>query len=248
MRMFSIILTSVFFMSFTPVSVSEDPTEKEIEEAYVSMNQYVIDLYHDIKDESINYKAFEIAVKGYSQLSLKNKIRNKRFLTIVDMSLSSNTERLYIIDLKERKLAKKSLVAHGMKTGSEYAKDFSNTSSSHKSSLGFYLTGELYNGKHDLSMKLDGLEYSNDNARKRGIVVHSAEYVSQDFIKGNGRLGRSFGCPALPEEDYKETVNDIKNGSCFFIYYPDKYYLSKSKVVNANSDILLTHSGKVIEA
>ena len=90
------------------------------------------------------------------------------------MSLSANTERMFIIDMEERILVEKKLVAHGMKTGYEFASKFSNEQSSHKSSLGFFITGELYNGRHDLSMKLDGQEYSNDNARSRGLVVHSA--------------------------------------------------------------------------
>jgi len=226
-------------------SISEDPAEKETAEAFIPINQYITELYSDINDEDLNYDAFEIAVKGYSELSLKNKLKNKQYLTVVDMSLSANTERMFIIDMEKRVLVDKKLVAHGMKTGNEFASNFSNEQSSHKSSLGFFVTGELYNGRHDLSMKLDGQEYSNDNARSRGVVVHSAEYVSCDYIKSNGRLGRSFGCPAIEEEGYEETVKMLQGGSCYFIYYPNRSYLSRSRIVNSSKNFVLTQSGNV---
>lgn len=246
------ILMKTFILSvlvaFNPTNISvptEDPTEKETAEAFIPMNQFIVDLYNDINDDDISFEAFEIGVKGYSELSLKNKLKNKQYITIVDMSLSANTERMFIIDINNRTLVAKKLVAHGMKTGNEFAEDFSNEQSSHKSSIGFYVTGELYNGRHDLSMKLDGQEYSNDNARSRGVVVHSAEYVSCDYIKSNGRLGRSYGCPAIEENGYKETVNMIKGGSCYFIYYPSRSYLSRSRIVNSSKNFLLTQSGNV---
>jgi hypothetical protein len=235
----------VTFSSTNSITTAVNPNNKEAEEAFVSLNQYTLQLFNEINDQQLSLEVFEIAVKGYSELSLKNKLKNKKFLTIVDMSLSANTERMFVIDMEKRILVEKKLVAHGMKTGNEFASDFSNEQSSHKSSLGFFVTGELYNGIHDLSMKLDGQEYSNNNARSRGVVVHSAEYVSCEYIKSNGRLGRSFGCPAIEKEGYKETVNKLQGGSCYFIYYPSSSYLSQSRIVNSRKEFVLNKSGNV---
>ena len=123
-------------------------------------------------------------------------------------------------------------MAHGRNSGQEFARNFSNKVGSFKSSIGFYKTAETYTGKHGLSLRLDGLEYSNSNARARAIVIHAADYVSTNFIEQNGRLGRSLGCPSLPKKDYHQVVHKIKNGSLLFIYYPEADYLKKSKLAN----------------
>jgi len=235
----------VTFNATNSITPTVDSNSRETEEVFISLNQYTLELFNEINDQHLSLEVFEIGVKGYSELSLKNKLKNKRFLTIVDMSLSANTERMFIIDMEKRILVEKKLVAHGMKTGNEFASNFSNEQSSHKSSLGFFITGELYNGRHDLSMKLDGQEYSNNNARSRGVVVHGADYVSCEYIKSNGRLGRSFGCPAIDKEGYEETVNKLQGGSCYFIYYPSRSYLSRSKIVNSRKEFVLNQSGNV---
>ena len=111
---------------------------------------------------------------------------------------------------------------------------FSNINSSFMSSLGFYVTGETYQGKHGYSLRLDGVEKGfNDLARERAIVIHGADYANKEFVKNTGRLGRSLGCPALPMDVYKEVINTIKDGSCLFIYGNDAEYLSKSPLINA---------------
>jgi hypothetical protein len=126
-----------------------------------------------------------------------------------------------------------SLVAHGKNSGLEYATQFSNQPQSYQSSLGFYKTGGTYQGKHGLSLYLDGLENDiNSNARERLIVMHGADYVSEDFIKNYGRLGRSFGCPALPYEISGDVIESLKNGACLFIYHPNTTYKQKSNYVN----------------
>lgn len=169
-----------------------------------------------------NLESFKEALKGYYSLKEKGLVQ-KDILTLVDFSLSSNVKRLWVIDLSTNTILYNSLVAHGRNTGEEFANSFSNANSSYKSSLGFYLTGEVYNGKHGMSLKLDGLEKGvNDNARQRGVVIHSAHYVSNYFIKCNKRLGRSQGCPAIPQELLSGIVNTIKNKSCFFIYHPSR--------------------------
>jgi hypothetical protein len=125
------------------------------------------------------------------------------------------------------------LVAHGKNSGEKIPDHFSNKPESLESSLGFYMTAETYSGKHGYSLRLDGLEKNiNDNARMREIVIHGADYVSQQFIDSHGRLGRSWGCPAIPVEISREVIDSISNGSCIFIYGKDESYFLKSAFVN----------------
>lgn len=171
-----------------------------------------------------NLESFKEALKGFYMLKEKGLVQ-KDILTLVDFSLSSNVKRLWVIDLATNTILYNSLVAHGRNTGDEFANSFSNSNKSFKSSLGFYATGEVYNGKHGMSLKLDGLEKGiNNNARERGVVIHSAAYVSNSFIKSNKRLGRSLGCPAVPAESLNGIVNTIKNKSCLFIYHPSRSF------------------------
>ncbi len=165
---------------------------------------------------------FDRAMNGFYALKAKGLV-TKNIITIVDFSLSSNVKRLWVIDLDSSTVLFNSLVAHGRNSGEEFAKTFSNAGESYKSSLGFYATGEIYNGKHGMSLKLDGLEKGvNDNARDRAVVMHGADYVSESFIKNNHRLGRSLGCPALPEALNSKVIEVIKNKSCLFIYHPSQ--------------------------
>lgn len=169
-----------------------------------------------------NFDCFNLALNGFQKLKEKGLIQ-KNILTIVDFSLSSNLKRLWVIDLEKNKILFQTLVAHGRNTGEEFANDFSNQAESFKSSIGFYATGEIYNGKHGMSLKLDGLEKGlNDNARERQVVVHGADYVSESFIRQNKRLGRSQGCPAIPVEMNAKIISVIKDKSCLFIYHPSK--------------------------
>lgn len=177
-------------------------------------------------------KSFSEALKGFYLLKEKGLIQ-KNILTLVDFSLSSNTKRLWVIDLSTNTILYNSLVAHGRNTGDEFANSFSNLEHSFKSSLGFYATGEIYTGKHGKSLKLDGLEKGiNDRARERGVVIHAADYVSESFIKGNKRLGRSQGCPALPAALASDIINLIKNKSCLFIYHPSINLTAKNKLIS----------------
>lgn len=197
------------------VAIAAKPSfESNVEMVYNSLNSNHFELP--------NLESFAAALKGFYLLKEKGLVQ-KDILTLVDFSLSSNTKRLWVIDMATNTILYNSLVAHGRNTGEEFATSFSNSNSSFKSSLGFYTTGEIYNGKHGMSLKLDGLEKGiNDNARERGVVMHSANYVSNSFIKSNKRLGRSLGCPAIPAEALNEIVNTIKNKSCLFIYHPSR--------------------------
>ena len=170
---------------------------------------------------NINQEAIQMAVAGYQKLRSLGKLANLQYLTIADFSKPSNEERLFIIDMQLMQVVVKSLVAHGRNSGTKMAHQFSNQLSSFQSSLGFYVTAEVYNGKHGLSLKLDGLQKGlNDKARERAVVIHGADYVSESFIKQNKRLGRSQGCPAVPVEMNEKIINAIKDKSCLFIYHP----------------------------
>lgn len=205
------------------VAIVDKPTfESKVEIIYKSLNANQFALP--------NLESFKEALKGYYLLKEKGLVQ-KNILTLVDFSMSSNTKRLWVIDLATNTILYNSLVAHGRNTGEEFANSFSNANSSFKSSLGFYATGEIYKGKHGMSLKLDGLEKGiNDNARVRGVVMHSANYVSNSFIKCNKRLGRSQGCPAIPEETLKDIVNTIKDKSCLFIYHPSRSFKTISNL------------------
>lgn len=178
------------------------------------------------------FDAFFAAFQGFEQLKLQGKIENE-ILTVIDFSLSSTQERLWIIDMKAQKVLMQTLVAHGRNSGFEFAKHFSNENESYKSSLGFYITGESYQGKHGTSLRLDGMEQGiNDKARDRAIVIHGAAYVNKKWAKTQGYIGRSLGCPAVPMELHKEIIETIKNQSCVFIYHPSRSFELKSKLIS----------------
>ncbi len=191
-------------------------------------------LYASMQLEGIvNYKAFRQAVEGY------NKIGNRRrdILTLIDFSKPSTEKRLYVFDMKKRRMIFNSLVSHGRNSGENYATSFSNEYGSYKSSLGFYLTESTYNGGNGYSLILNGLEKGiNDKAKERAIVVHGASYANPSVIKGGGRLGRSLGCPALPQKISKPIIDAIKGGSVMYIYAEKPEYFAQSEILSDVTD------------
>ncbi len=175
----------------------------------------------------------QTALSGYELLKKEQTINRPEVITIIDFSLPSNQERLWVLDLIESKVLYHCLVSHGRNSGEVMAEKFSNKLGSYASSPGFYTTGETYFGKHGFSLRLNGIENGiNDKARERAIVIHGADYVSSEFIEKNGRLGRSLGCPAVPEELSTEIIETIKDGTCLFVYAPTDSYLSESLVIS----------------
>lgn len=186
-----------------------------------------------LKRFGLTKKAFVFAYQGYKHLRERGQLDNKEVISICDFSQSSRRKRLYIIDMEERKVLVNTYVAHGRKSGGEYARAFSNNPESHQSSLGFYITRKSYYGGHGLALNIEGLERGiNDRADERNIVIHGSEYVGANYLRNNRVNGRSYGCPAVPAKDTKKVINTIKDGSCLFIYHPTKNYISKSKILN----------------
>jgi hypothetical protein len=189
-------------------------------------------IYNLIGDNSLSFKAFDLALRGYSELKDSLHLR-ENIISVVDFSQPSTKKRFYLINLDSKKVLYQDYVAHGKNTGVLEAKKFSNTANSNQSSLGFFKTGETYYGKNGLSLRLDGLEKGiNHLARKRAIVIHAADYAEESFIKIYGRLGRSYGCPSLPPKNYSKIIELIKDGTLLFIYSPQETYLRSSEILN----------------
>ena len=187
----------------------------------------------DLKEVGLTKKAFEYALKGYNYLLEHHWLSKTNILSICDLSQSSRNRRLYVVDLEQKKVLVNTYVAHGHNSGMEYASSFSNNPSSHKTSLGFYVTQGTYYGNNGLSLKMRGMERGfNDKAGGRNIVVHGSEYVGPDFLQMNKFCGRSYGCPAVPADESENIIDLIKEGSCLFIYHPTKKYISRSKILN----------------
>ncbi len=172
------------------------------------------------------------ALTGY-RCAKREGFGKQRTLTIIDFELPSTEKRLWVIGLRHGELLFHDYVAHGKNTGEDLATDFSNIVDSRQSSLGLFATAETYIGKNGLSLRLDGLELGvNDAARERYIVLHGAEYVSEEHIEEFGRLGRSWGCPAVPLEITEELIDRIDEGTLLFTWYPDSAWLEGSRFLN----------------
>lgn len=186
-------------------------------------------LYHEMAlAGTIDYAVFERAIAGYNRMGG----HAKDILTVIDFTKPSTEKRLFVIDLKLKKILFISYVAHGRNSGEKYATSFSNREGSFKSSLGFYKTENTYYGKNGYSLVLDGLERGiNDKAKERAIVMHGATYADPSTIRSCGRLGRSLGCPALPLAVSKKIIDTIKGGTLLYIHGDDKTYASRSTFI-----------------
>lgn len=192
-------------------------------------SQLVSSIYHEIHLDAVGLtqQVFEKALTGFYNMKYSGLVNAKSILTIADFDQESTRKRLYIIDLADRKLILNTWVAHGQNSGGDKPSSFSNKINSNQSSLGFYLTGEIYYGKHGRSLKLDGMDQNfNNNARERSIVVHGASYVSQKSIDELGRLGRSQGCPAVPAKLADDIINTISDHTVLYIHNSNQLYYS----------------------
>lgn len=215
----------LFFLAFS-ANINSNSTALPLSKATVTDKYYAIP---EITSE-IPFKAFDLAFRAY----MKTRLTNNNILTIIDYTKPSDQERFYVLDIKNNKLLYKTHTAHGKNTGYRYAEKFSNIPESKQSSLGFFITGETYYGKHGYSLRIHGMEKNiNHKAFDRAIVIHPADYMSKSFIAQHGRAGRSWGCPALPKTVSKEIINTIKDGSGIFIYAEDNKYMAQTKYMQS---------------
>lgn len=243
-----IISVIVFSFAFTfapaPEITNSIPSEAPIET--VSTDEKIIEKLSIEEEISLLYTAFaeknssvpslasfSNGMKGYYKLLDQGRVE-KEILTIIDFTLSSTQKRMWVLDMKNNEVLIHSVVSHGKNTGGEYATKFSNTLNSLQSSLGFYVTAETYMGGNGYSLFIDGMEKEfNSRARERYVVIHGAAYANPESIKNMGRLGRSYGCPAVPTAITNEFIDTIKNGSVVFIHSNDKSYAQRSEMIRA---------------
>jgi len=236
----SLLVGCLFFIFAAPVSGNGKKTVTastmnftDSSSVTAATNRFSV-LYDQMKLDSLglSHEAFSYGLQGYMDLLSVGEIKNDHVLSIVDFSLPSSKKRLFVIDLSTGKLLFNTFVSHGRNSGTEMATEFSNDPNSNKSSLGFYITGNTYKGEHGYSLRLDGKEKGiNDNAQERSIVMHAADYVNEAVVKAKGYLGRSLGCPAVPPGLHKAIINTIKDGTCLFLYSPDQYYITHSRMI-----------------
>jgi hypothetical protein len=179
-----------------------------------------------------NSRVIALAVRASQCSRAQGAIPAKR-LAVIDYSLPSTEQRLWVFDLKQRKLLFHELVAHGRNSGENMATQFSNQNESFATSLGLFRTQESYRGQNGYSLRMEGLEPGfNDNAFDRAIVIHGAPYVSPVLARANGRIGRSLGCPAVRPAIAHKLIDSMKDGQLLFSYYPDQRWLQSSSYIN----------------
>jgi L,D-transpeptidase catalytic domain len=197
--------------------------------------------WSDAATGTIEDDVFGMALSAASCAVRTGDVAPPRTLTVIDYSKPSTEKRLWVFDLETRTLLYQELVAHGQGSGDAVANKFSNEPDTHRTSLGLFVTEGAYVGKNGYSLRLDGLDKGvNDRALERAIVMHGAPYVSDQFIKAYGRLGRSWGCPALRSDVAREVIDRVKDGGLVFAYYPDQDWLKSSKYLGGCGASTLT--------
>ena len=231
------------FTSMAPVSIADNSGDKKFGSLLPSVADegpgvvsWLDSMYTVFKLDSLglNKNTFFYACKGYQFLLNEGKLKHSELLTICDYTQSSAHKRLYVLDMQRGVVLYNTYVSHGKNSGSEFATSFSNKNESHKSSLGFMVTGDAYIGKAGYSMYFDGMEKGiNSNVRTRAIVMHGSNYVNGNRADDGTMMGRSYGCPAVPYTEHRKIIEAIKGGSCFFAFADDKWYASTSKILTA---------------
>jgi hypothetical protein len=180
-----------------------------------------------------------LALAARDTAATRGLAKKSELLTVIDYSLPSTAKRLWVFDVASGELLFNELVAHGKNTGDNFARHFSNRDGSLQTSIGLFRTVGTYTGSNGYSLKLDGLEPGfNDKAERRAVVMHGAPYVSEEFASQHGRIGRSWGCPALSQKVAAKVIDTIKGGTLVFSYYPDEEWLSSSRFLGAAAGTL----------
>jgi hypothetical protein len=243
-----LVMSGLTISSFSSSSGSSFTNFSSIEAGYTepiasklsraNFEESVSTLYKSIGLDKLgmNYDVFRYGMIGFYSLREDGKISGRNLVSFIDFTKPSTEKRFYTIDLDSRTVKFHSLVSHGKNTGENMATMFSNKQHSNQSSLGFYITGETYVGSKGYSMRLDGADgVYNSNMRSRAVVMHDAEYVSEQWIKKYGRLGRSQGCPALPKGVARDVIDTIKDKTLIFAYFNDAQYLKSSSNLNLDN-------------
>jgi hypothetical protein len=185
------------------------------------------------RTSGVNLQVLDLALQAVSCGMASGDLDAPPTLTLIDYSLPSTDPRLWVFDTRTGKILFTELVAHGRNTGDNMATHFSDVMESRESSIGLFRTADTYVGHNGYSLRLDGLEPGfNSHARERAIVMHGAAYVNAEAAKANGRLGRSWGCPALREAIAHQVIDTVRGGGVVFSYYPDQAWLKTSKYLN----------------
>jgi len=239
LNMLCLSVATIFFPSFSSSSHSLSPTivthavkTEHAAFSYADSSRLNL-LYSSLQLDSLglSFEAYHKAVTGFLNMVISGDIQNPGVLSIIDFSRPSTDKRLFVLNMYDGSLLFNTLVAHGRNSGKLLATRFSNRVNSFMSSLGFYLTGDPFIGQHGYSLQLEGIEKGwNDNASHRRIIMHPADYVSEEHIRQWGYLGRSEGCPAIPEELDRPIIDSIRGGSCLFIYSSNNKYLQGSRL------------------
>jgi hypothetical protein len=189
------------------------------------------ELANTFSSETDNLKpeVVQLALKAYDNVEKTGMVHNKQYVTIIDYSMPSSEKRLWVLDVKNQKVVYNTYVAHGKNSGENYSTKFSDDPKSQESSIGVYVTKGTYEGHNGNSLVLAGLDKGfNDRAESRRIVMHPAPYVDENILENYGRIGRSWGCPALNPQIAQPIINTIKGGSVMLVYYPDPKWLHNS--------------------
>ncbi|WP_295801605.1 murein L,D-transpeptidase catalytic domain family protein [Mucilaginibacter sp.] len=226
-----LLILAITTISWKSAKITKERNFKNGFSARELLQKYISNIYESahLQESGLGLEVFNKAVTGFMNLKAGNMVPQTSFiLTVVDLAKSSHQKRMWVVDLLDKQLVLNTYAAHGHGSGDDMATSFSNKIDSHQSSLGFYITGEVYHGGNGRSLKLDGVDAGfNSNARERAIVVHGADYVGENAIYSIGRLGRSYGCPAVPVNMAEQVINTIKDKTVMFINGNDGRYTSK---------------------
>jgi hypothetical protein len=226
-----LLLLSLTIISWKPASaIKSNPYIGKPIAARAFFEKYIDNIYESaqLQESGLSFVLFKRALTGFLNLKASEKLPQKSsILTVIDYAKSSCEKRMWIIDVINKELILKTWVAHGKGSGKDMAKRFSDKNDSFASSLGFYLTDDVYYGDNGRSLRLDGLDAGfNTNARKRAIVIHPAAYVCQAIIEQQGRLGLSLGCPAVSPEVADQVIDAIKDKTVLFVNGNSRRYSS----------------------
>jgi len=230
----------VSLMGVSSISAWADTGTPAIDSSAV--NSPAVSATSSASSQQINPTVLKLALNAYNCATKAGVDKQKQLITIIDYSLPSSAKRMWVYNVAQGRVIYNTLVAHGQGSGDVYAKRFSNRGQTHSTSLGLFLTGGVYQGRNGYSLRLVGLEKGyNDSALSRSIVMHGAAYVNETLAKG-GRIGRSWGCPAVPKPLAAPIINTIKGGSLLFAYYPDQKWLQNSKYLNCSVNLPQTQA------